>query len=207
MELFLTLVVGLFILLGTGFAFIFKNHFYSPRQSFRVFQNRIAHKCKPHAVSGPGVHVDRTLPAKQRQDIVLIFAVRNHQPQLHRHVRQVLVRLQLLRAVGNIDHPFSVRWYMREPVVPPIFGDLRLLAAVPLHAPTLHQAGVCSVIPNVLSVRWILRAVVKATLCQSLFRAAVHRDRVHVHFLPAVDVAESAASFSKTSPCMLLSGP
>ena len=85
--------------------------------------------------------------------------------------------------------------------------ELRLLSAVPLHAPNLHQAGVCSVIPNVLSVRGILRAVVKATLCQSLFRAAVHRDRVHVHFLPAVDVAESAASFSKTSPCMLLSGP
>ena len=81
---------------------------------------------------------------------------------------------------------------MREPVVPPVFGDLRLLAAVPLHAPNLHQAGVCSVIPNVLSVRGILRAVVKATLCQSLFHAAVHRDRVHVHFLPAVDVAESA---------------
>ena len=81
---------------------------------------------------------------------------------------------------------------MREPVVPPVFGDLRLLAAVPLHAPNLHQAGVCSVIPNVLSVRGILRAVVKATLCQSLFHTAVHRDRVHVHFLPAVDVAKSA---------------
>ncbi len=57
---------------GILFAFIFKNHFYLPRQSFRSSKSSL--QMKPHVkVPAQEFHVDRTLPAKQRQGFCVDF--------------------------------------------------------------------------------------------------------------------------------------
>src|SRR5436190_7236809 len=90
---------------------------------------------------------------------------------------------------------------MREPVVIIVLGDLRLIAAIGVHAPDLHQAGPLGIEVNIFFIQRVFRSIIQTGgVGQPEFGSASSRDRVNIEFL--VSLAAKSQRFSVRGPAM-----
>src|SRR5258708_36886029 len=63
--------------------------------------------------------------------------------------------------IGEKHNPFSVRRWMREPIVIIVSRDLLLIGAVRLHPPDLHRTAAFGIEINIFAIGGIVRSVVE----------------------------------------------
>src|SRR5712671_7171315 len=93
------------------------------------------------------------------------------------------------------NEPFSIRRWMREPVVQFIRRDLFLFGAVGFHPPDLHRAGTLRVEVNIFSVRRVIRSVIESfRVREAFFLPASRCDGINIELAVALGAINQSSA-------------